>query len=240
MRATRFSRAAAEGSTFQDLEDLARTLAAWIREIPERRRAGSDVSRVVAITGPPGIGKTTTCMRLREIDDDVAVVHLDEFLRERTFRREKRLSPFDLRAWEHERALADLKAMFFFGAIRIRPYSVKGGEHGEACDVFLRRTVLLDGTLAALSDDVRQLADATVVFTADPETIRALRRDRDQRHGRVDEHDEAERWLAEWPTLRDNILPVTDLANIAVETSHLRLYRVREVAPVRHATHRSA
>jgi uridine kinase len=179
------------------------------------------------------MGKTTTCLQLCAIQDDMSVVHLDEFLRGRSFRRAKGLSPFDLLAWEHERALTNLTAMFVSGAIRVRPYSVSGGGHGEAEDVFLGRTVLLDGTLAALSDDVRQLADATVVFTANAEAIRALRRDRDRRQGRMDDEEAERLWLAEWPTLRDNILPVVGHANVVVETSDLRLYRVREDAPAR-------
>jgi uridine kinase len=218
---------------YRSLDALAEALGAWIDAIPVRCRGGAGISRVVAVTGPPGMGKTTACLRLSAIDPDVSVVHLDEYLRERSFRRSRGLSPFDLLAWEHERALIECQAMFRSGAARIRPYSVASGQHGEAADVLLRRTVILDGTLAALCDSVRHLADATVAFTADPATIRVLRRDRDRRHGRVDDVEAERLWFAHWPTLRDNVLPVVGVANLVVEVSQERLYRLREAIPLR-------
>lgn len=223
----------ADMDEFRSLDSLVAALIVWIDAIPARRRGGAGVSRVVAVTGPPGMGKTTACLQLSAIDRDVSVVHLDEYLRERGLRRASGLSPFDLLAWEHTRALSECQAMFLSGIARIRPYSVASGQHGEAADVFLRRTVILDGTLPAICDAVRQLADATVAFTADPATIRVLRRDRDRRHGRVDDVEAERLWFAEWPTLRDNVLPVVRVANLVVEVSQERLYRAREASPTK-------
>ena len=103
---------------YRSLDALAEALGAWIDAIPVRCRGGAGISRVVAVTGPPGMGKTTACLRLSAIDPDVSVVHLDEYLRERSFRRSRGLSPFDLLAWEHERASSTTKRGNAGGGLR--------------------------------------------------------------------------------------------------------------------------
>lgn len=53
---------------FRSLAALVAALIGWIDAIPARRRGDASISRVIAVTGPPGMGKTTACLELSAID----------------------------------------------------------------------------------------------------------------------------------------------------------------------------
>lgn len=211
-----------------DLDELTRSIRDWVRELPPRRRPRSGITRVVAVAGAPGLGKTTVCRALADLDQSACVLDLDGYLFERPTRRRLQLSGFDLDSYEYVAAMRDMRDFLSDGLpIHIRPY-LRTGLWGEPIRVAPSSTVILDGNIAQLCPEIRALVDGIVFFIANTETMHFLRVDRDVRESRFSA-EEAERiWHAEWPALRDNLLPAVSAADLIVEPTLERNYWIHE------------
>jgi uridine kinase len=208
------------------LDALGASILQWIRGLPVRRRLHSGVTRVVAVSGPPGLGKSALCRNLHAAHASIAALNLDGYLLERSERRRLGVCGADREGYHSARAARDIRSFVLDGkAIFIPPY-LPTGTCGEAVEIALRPIILLDGALAQLCPEILAVVDATVFFLADPATMRTLRIDRDTRERRCSSAEARLRWRAEWPALRDNALPLASDADLIVRPTVDREYMV--------------
>ena len=207
-----------------DMTEMSRRLAECFVRSRTRSKGAQQLgenSYIVGVIGSAGLGKTETCtnivQKLQNGRRSAVRVPLDSFLYTRAERESFKVCGYESGDWRVTLAEAKLHELLILErSIEIESYRA-GGEHGDPVRVSPAEFILLDGNYAVLGG-VRRLLTLLIAFTADLETMRALRFKRDTQPERGRSPQEAEEvWVKELPALKANILPELAHADIVVE-----------------------